>query len=291
MEYLLITFLDLCSKIVRAECAEDIFGEEESDVRNKYLKFSVLVHPDKNLENKGVAEEATKLLTKFYREAQEKIKGGIYGRRIKEEQNRFIIKTLKREYIITSVIGEGDLSIVYKGEYISDGNCINTVAVKVFSTDFGDLAQNELRILKIWESESITQSKHLPILIDRFKTVDGNLGLVLRWIDGYDMYSVREKYKEGVDRKHVVWMFSRLLSVLGYIHNKGIIHGNIEPGHFMIRPKDHNGWLIDWSYAIRDGEKFRIYNEDFSAPEVKEKKSPLPSSDLYSAGKLMIYIY
>jgi hypothetical protein len=61
----------------------------------------------------------------------------------------------------------------------------------------------------------------------------------------------------------------------------------------MVRPNDHNVWLVDWCWSIvnpaQTGESFRCLNEEYSAPEVAEKKSPLPSADLYSLGKCMIY--
>src|SRR5262249_19682565 len=94
--------------------------------------------------------------------------------------------------------------------------------------------------------------------------------------------------------KHMVWMLSRLLSVLGYAHSKGIIHGNIDPSHLMIRPSDHNLFLIDWSYAavnpFRTGDGFKVWREHYSAPEVAERKRPIPASDLYAVGKCMIFI-
>jgi serine/threonine protein kinase len=153
--------------------------------------------------------------------------------------------------------------------------------------------RNEARIIGILQNEPSNQSKHLPVLLDQFRTTDRRSGLILKCFNGYDLYSVREEYKDGVDQKHMVWMLNRLLSVLGYAHSKGIIHGNIEPAHLMIRPSDHNLCLIDWSYGIVDpsatGDGFKVFNKDFSAPEVKERKPPIPSSDLYSVGKCMIY--
>src|SRR6185436_18774833 len=68
---------------------------------------------------------------------------------------------------------------------------------------------------------------------------------------------------------------------------------NIEPNHLMYRPRDHNGMVIDWSYAAlnpkRTGDGFRIHNELYSPPEVLEKRPPLPATDIYSLGKCMVY--
>jgi len=290
---------------MQAVCVEDVFGDLKGDkekvnrtAKKIYYRLSMVVHPDKNVDDKEMANEAFVRLSEFYERAQKKIQQGTYGQRIENKNDKgigFVIKTRKQEYVISSTLAEGDLSVVYGGNCVGSDDFAGQIAVKIFGDVVDNrLAQNEIKVLELLQSEPSNQNKHLPVLLDKFKTTNGQLGTILRQIDGCDIYSIREKYKDGVDGKHMVWMLNRLLSVLGYVHSKGIIHGNIEPGHFMIRPKDHNGWLIDWCYAAvnpaRSGDRFKVYNEDFSAPEVKEQKSPIPASDLYSVGKLMIYV-
>lgn len=293
--------------IMQAVCAEDIFGIIEGEkkaitdvIKRIYFRISKIVHPDRynsDVNKREMADEAFRRLNEFYEAAQNKIDNGEYGKCLDEEvaeDSGFVIKTLKREYIISSTLAEGDLSTVYGGDCAGGDDFAGKIAVKVFEdAKDSDLAQNEVKILKIFQAEPSNQSKHLPVFLDRFKTTDDQQGTILRYIDGYDLYSVREKYKNGIDRKHMVWMLNRGLSVLGYVHSKGVTHNNIEPGHFMVRPKDHNAWIIDWCYAAanssRSGDGFKVYNDDFSAPEVKDKKPPLPAADLYSLGKCMIF--
>jgi serine/threonine protein kinase len=80
--------------------------------------------------------------------------------------------------------------------------------------------------------------------------------------------------------------------VLGFAHSKGIVHCNVEPAHVLVRPRDHNVFLIDWSYAAvdpaRTSEGFRTLNEAYSPPEAGERKPPSPASDLFSLGKTMV---
>lgn len=293
--------------IMEADCPEKIFGASALPevVKKIYRQLARVLHPDlhqNNEKDKRTAEEAFKKLNEFYEMAQEKTKNGSYGdcsvgEKSDSGQSDFIIKTRKAEYHIQSVIARGDLSVVYNGYFTDDNGTQNKVAVKVIDDPAdNDLAQNEIRVLRMLSEETGNQKKHLPVIIDQFKTADDQIGIVLRQIDGHDVYSIREKerYKNGVPQKHVVWMFNRLLSALGFVHSKGIIHGNIDPSHLMVRPKDHNLFLIDWSYAVinplETGDGFKVYTENFSAPEVKDKKPPIPASDLYSVGKCMIYL-
>lgn len=288
----------------KAVAPEDVFGTlSQGDINSQldkiksiYWKLSKTVFPDhyrSQPEDFKMAEEAFRILNEFTAKARSKINGENHG---EKQDTGFIIKRPNREYHVNSKpIAEGDISMVYGGHYSGVENGADSIVAKVIkdSAD-ADLMRNEARIIRILQTESSNQSKHLPKILDQFRTTDKRTGLILERFDGYDFYSVREKYKDGVPEKHMVWMLNRLLSVLGYAHSKGVVHCNIEPAHLMIRPYDHNLCLLDWSYGVVNpfatGEGFKVFNEDFSAPEVREKKTPIPASDLYSAGKCMIYI-
>ncbi len=298
-------------KIVEAVYAEDLFGcaERENDdalresIKTVWKNLSKKVHPDlyaNNEEARKIAEEATIKLNSLYRLAVKEIKNKVYGKRNSErdmdeenESHEFIIKTKRAEYSISNAIAEGDLSVVYGGKVISGDKTGSQIAVKIIGDSVdNDLARSEIKILNLFQSESSPQNKHFPVLFDKFKTSDGQIGLILSHFDGYDLYSIREnqRYLKGIPQKHMVWMLNRLLSALGRAHQLGVVHGNIDPSHLMIRPKDHNLCLVDWSYAVKAGENFKVFNDDFGAPEIKEQGRVLPASDLYSVGKCMIYI-
>lgn len=295
-------------QIMQAVCSEDVFGvdgktpeKQLESVKKAYRRLSKVAHPDHYTGDANAFEmagEAFGRLGQFYQRAQDKIKAGTYGKRLSEDNTQesdFVIQTRKREYHVKSALAEGDLCTIYGGDCAGGDDFAGQIAVKVVEDSEDNLLmQNEVKILRLFQVEPSKQSKHLPVLLDQFKTSEGQLGTILRQIDGFDLYSVHDKYKDGVPAKHAAWILERLLSVLGFVHSKGVIHGNIEPAHIMIRPKDHNLWLIDWCYAAlnpgRTKDGFKVLNEDYSPPEVQERKSPLPSSDLYSVGKCMIYL-
>lgn len=291
--------------ITEATCCEDVFGKPGQCNLEDYLKktfrnLSKIVHPDPYTDpnEKEMAGEAFRQLNDLYASAKKKYGNGTYGQRIapeSEADSGFIIKTRQREYAVKSTLAQGDLSVVYGGICSNENGQESKIAVKIIedSAD-NDFMKNEIKALKLFQSSPAAQSKHLPVLLDQFKTSGDRLGIILRQINGYDFYSIREKYKQGISQVHAVWMLERLLSVAGFTHSKGVVHCNIEPSHIMATPKDHNIFLIDWSYAAINpsatGDKFKILNEDFSPPEIMERKPPIPASDLYSIGKCMIYI-
>jgi len=298
------------AELQRAKSPEDIFGNLSGEdvagrlekVRETYVEKTKVVFPDHFRYNDDVfkmAEEAFKKLNVFRKEADKIIRRGASSDPSDEEsaqRETFVIKKQNREYRINlPEVVEGDISMVYSGNYINSQNVLTPVIVKVIK-DPADAAlmQNEARVLRILQSEPSKQSKHFPVLIDQFRTTDRKTGLILEYFDGYDFLSVREEYKNGLDEKHVAWILNRTLSAFGLVHSKKLTHNKFDPGHGMLCNTNHNAFFLDWSYATLDpfhtGESFKYYDEDYSAPEVKQGKRPTPSSDLYSIGKCMIYL-
>lgn len=202
-----------------------------------------------------------------------------------------VIRTQRHRYRIQGTIAQGNLAMLHAAVDEAGAPVVLKIAA---NADDNELLRSESRILLLMSADAERYAKHLPELLDQFHTSDGRQGNVLTRIEGFDLVSVRKRYPDGVPERHIIWIFRRALSVLGFAHSKGIVHGNIEPSHLMIRPGDHNVWLIDWCYAIfepaRTGQGFRVVNELYSAPEVSQRKPPLPSADLFSLGLTMIYL-
>lgn len=219
----------------------------------------------------------------------------LLSQRIGSEDNLgIIIETQKNRYFITKVLAYGDISTVYEGYYIDD-NSQKAVVIKIVSdSSDNDLIGREIKSLKILNTDPDSNVLHLSLLLDIFKTKDRNIGVILQRFEGYTINEVRQHplYLNGFSDYHTGWVLSRLLSVVGYAHNKGIIHCNIEPNHILINPATHNAGLIDWCYSSIDSQEFIANNADYSPSEAFEEGRvvPLTSSDLYSLGKSMIYL-
>jgi len=154
--------------------------------------------------------------------------------------------------------------------------------------------QNEAATLRALAHEAKQYAKHLPQLIEQFRSGDDRLITVLEYCEGYNLTELRQRFPDGVEPRHLVWIFRRCLSLLGYAHSRGILHGNLRPEHILVRPKDHNVWLLDWSYAIHrpaeTGQGFRVIDPEYGPPEAQAHKPPLPASDLFSLGRCMVYL-
>jgi hypothetical protein len=88
---------------------------------------------------------------------------------------------------------------------------------------------------------------------------DGNGGtvLVLRHPPGYwgSLAEVRHRYPMGLDPRHVVWMWRRVLEVLAHVHSTGWNHGAVSLEHMLVHPADHGIFLVGWSGASRHGDR------------------------------------
>jgi len=75
--------------------------------------------------------------------------------------------------------------------------------------------------------------------------------LVYRWRSGfqYTLADVREAYPDGIDGRAAVWMWRRVLAVLGWTHASGFAHGAVAPEHVLVHPRDHGALLVGWSKA------------------------------------------
>lgn len=296
-------------KLLEAVVAEDVFGnlsidnpdEQSNDVREYYRNITKTVFPDHYQDDPEAWEMATdalRLLNQFRTEADKKIERGNYdySRHGTASNAEFLIKKASREYHVKKApFTEGDISTIHVGYRSNQENGADSVIVKIaLEKSDNDILRNEARIVKILQSEPSNQSKHFPVLLDEFVTTEGKIGLVFKRFEGYDLNLVHEEYPDGIDPRHVAWILNRGFSALGYAHSKGVTNNNIEPAHIMLRLHDHNAQFLGWGYGSYDpfhtGEGFKVYNEDFSAPEVQEGKLPTPSSDIFSLAKCMIYI-
>lgn len=298
----------ISAQLTRALQAEDVFGlpgagasKEElvAGVKRAFLRLSHIVDPDfypQDAEARTAAGAAFLKLKAFYAEAMQKIEAGTYGAssvpNAERGQGGAVITTAAHTYRIDSPIAQGDLSSVYAGE-MQPENVKIVVKVAEDPAD-NDLLMNELKTLRYLATEPGPYGKHLPQVIEDIRTQDQRAGIIMSFVDGFDLNQIREKFPAGIADRHIIWIFRRTLSVLGYAHSKGVVHGNIEPTHILVSPPDHNVFLIDWAYSVykpaATGQGFRAVNEKFSAPEVRERKPPLPQSDLFSVGKCMIYL-
>ena len=75
--------------------------------------------------------------------------------------------------------------------------------------------------------------------------------LLLRHPPGHwgSLAAVAQAQPEGIDARHAVWLWRRMLEVLGFVHAQGWTHRDLTPAHALVHPHDHGVLLIGWREA------------------------------------------
>jgi hypothetical protein len=136
-----------------------------------------------------------------------------------------------------------------------------------------------------------TYRNYLPTL----RTVDGaaeRVGVPSHepWL--YTLEQVHDRHP-ALDGRHLAWIFNRLLTVLGFCHRQGYVHGAILPCHVLIDPADHGLRLSGWGASVATGQRIDRLVEDYREwypPEVAAKRPVSAATDLFLATRCMIYL-
>ncbi len=288
---------DFYQNISQCSVPEDMFGVLHGDkvAKIKTMKsvfrtlvkaFPVRAHTGDNEDYQR--NEVLRIINGFRTAAERKIESGSYGDR-KKTENAPPVSTLKTKrylYNIYSHIAKGDFSDVWRATFLSSSGKEEEAAIKII-TKIGD---SDLITV---EAEILNKLKHqsIPVVIDVFRTRDRRKGMVTSLIKGFDFRAIRQRYSDGVPVEHALWIFDRLLNVIGYMHYNGIVHGNLEPSNILVIPSIHNVIPIDFIFSVDyvKGNKYKGANE-YSAAEVSKDRNAHPISDMYSLGKCMLYL-
>jgi RIO-like serine/threonine protein kinase len=81
--------------------------------------------------------------------------------------------------------------------------------------------------------------------------------LVLKAPNGYwgSLADLNARFPQGLDPRHAVWIWRRVLGMLAFIHSRGWVHGDVRPEHVLVHPGDHGARLIGWAAARRDASE------------------------------------
>ena len=158
----------------------------------------------------------------------------------KKEKN-FIIENsiIFKKYKVMKLLNKGDFSNIYRGSNISNKE---SVAIKFESKKSSHpILENEacflyqLRGTGIPEVLSFGKNKFYNILVEPL------LGKSL-----FDIFKGQNK----MSLNDICFISFQIIERIQWVHSKGFIHGNIEPGNFLIGRKDKNMiYLIDFGLS------------------------------------------
>lgn len=284
-----MTVKQIYEKLLKAKRPIEFFGEicTIEEFKKLYKQYAKKIHPDIVTDkDKYIASEAFSVLNKLYNLGLSEFEEGIYSIvdpiQIYRHMEPLFEITIKGElYQFYENVFEGEVAYIFKGTSAND-----IVYLKVaIDPDDNDLINNEYEVLSTLRHQS------LPYVEHKLMVNDTN-AIIMREIKGITMVELMEQYRRGVPAEHVMWILERLLSVVGYLHSNCVVHGNIKPENIIINKENHNVSLLGLAFCIPKANtseaQYKIINDYYTAPEVNKTARVLPSSDVYSIGKIAI---
>ena len=288
---------DLARRINEAKNYTDIFPNEAS-IKSIYRELVRLYHPDRQGVDMVFATETFSKLTSLKEEAEKMAAEGRFG----EPRFLAIIRTKRAVHRVKAKAHHlGDITTLYRTATTLEGSAGVEGLLKVASrAKDNDLMAAEARALKRLNGGDSVWQRHIPELLDTFLYHDGRRrsNVVKWWENSLNLEELRILFPDGLDPRHVVWVWRRLLMALGYAHDKGIIHGAVLPANIVIDPPQHGVLLVDWCYSVemRDTDSqsktyikaiIPRYKKGYPE-EVLTKGKASPATDLYLAARSMV---
>src|ERR1039458_7137521 len=140
-------------------------------------------------------------------------------------------------YQLIQMLGVGEISQVYLARRIDSLPFLATIKLSSArtATSLYSREAQVLRELQALDADGVGAyfSRLIPEVISQ-GVVEGNDGkqaLVLRHPSGFwgSLAALNERFAPGLDPRHAVWIWRRILEVLNFIHSHGWSHGNLRP--------------------------------------------------------------
>jgi len=164
-----------------------------------------------------------------------------------------------RRFRVLGRLGGGESADVYLADEL--GCAAQLVAVKVAREATGSTLKSEWHVLQSLQAIETAGSAYFsqrlpqPVSIGSMVDQDGSRrqALVVRCAHGSwgSLADVMTLNPAGVDARHAVWMWRRVLQLLAFVHGNGWAHGALSPDHLLVEPREHGIQIIGWSRAAR----------------------------------------
>jgi serine/threonine protein kinase len=140
-----------------------------------------------------------------------------------------------------------------------------------------------------------TYRHYLPAVADSFSATGRGLRRinVFRAEPGFHTLEQIHEQHPALDGRHLAWIFKRMLTVLGFCHRRGFIHGAVLPCHTLIHTPGHGLKLVGWGQTVGVGRRVRdmpARYRDWYPPEVHDRRPAGPATDLFLAARCLVYL-
>ena len=161
------------------------------------------------------------------------------------------------QYQLLSQLGTGNVSEVYLARRLGNLPILATLKLSSNANAAAQYAREAevLRTLQSGPNEADVAyaAQCLPQVVacGPVEGLGSRFALILRHPNGYwgSLAALGQRFPDGIDPRHAVWIWRRMLDVLSFVHAQGWYHGDVRPEHALVHPRDHAVRLIGWGSA------------------------------------------
>jgi serine/threonine protein kinase len=201
-----------------------------------------------------------------------------------------------RRYTLGRLLGVGDVSDVFLATAEGGGRSYVFKASRV-PEGAAVLLEEKAAVAEVLTAAGDTHyRRYFPTLADSFAVRDRfpkRVNVFLHESGFWTLEEVLRRHPDGLDGRHLAWVFKRLLTALGFAHRQGRIHGAPLPCHVLVHPESHGLLLVGWGQSVKDGDKIAAGPAKYLPwypPEVTRNHPAGASTDIYLAAKTMVFL-
>ncbi len=199
--------------------------------------------------------------------------------------HRMIGQVFLGQYELVDVLGQGGMSVVYKGRHKLTGQ---EVALKILLPELAAHSQVKSRFLE--EAKALATLDHGNIVhLYNFGQENGSFVLAMQFVQGKTWERII------LENKRMDWQSSCRITVdvlraLEYAHGRGVIHRDMKPSNVLVRAHDASATVMDFGIAkMTTSTKLTATGQTmgtvrYMSPEQVRGQEVDPRTDLYSLG-------
>ena len=197
-------------------------------------------------------------------------------------------RVLQKRYELVNLIHSGGMGYIYLAQ---DKRLDREVVVKQIRQPVKSDAHR-----KKLEEEALRMAQLLhpavAMVFDHF-VEDEFYFLVVEYIKGQTLNEIFEKSGRSLEESQVINWMAQVCEVIGYLHNKGMVHRDISPDNIMLTEEGHIK-LIDFGtlhdLSLLAGKKAGKEGKFGFTPKEQWAGNPVPQSDVFAIGATAYYL-
>lgn len=199
--------------------------------------------------------------------------------------NRLIGTTVLGQYRIVDVLGQGGMSVVYRGKHSLTEQ---DVALKVLPPELAAYSQVKSRFLE--EAKALAQLDHPNIVhLYNFGQENGSFVLAMQFVHGQTWEKLILD-SEGQDWPTATRIAVDVLRGLEFAHGRGVVHRDMKPSNVLVRDDDGTATVMDFGIAkMTTSTRLTATGQTmgtvrYMSPEQVRGQEVDARSDIYSVG-------